>query len=185
MAYSGSFPDDPFRELPNFKIRVERKEGMLIIISGPSGVGKGTILKEVMREDQNLIFSVSVTTRRPRPGERDGIDYFFITEEEFFRLRDEGKLLEWAEVHGHYYGTPKDFVLSKVREGYDVVLDIDVQGAEKVMNSWRDPLTIFILPPSMDELKRRLLKRGTDSPEEIRKRLMDAYEELKLSLIHI
>lgn len=129
---------------------------MLIILSGPSGVGKGTVREELFKDDSlNLAYSISMTTRKPRPNERDGIDYFFVEEEEFKKKVSEGKLLEWAQFVGNYYGTPKDYVDQLLSEGKNVVLEIEVQGALQVMERCPDATTIFIVPPSMEELERR------------------------------
>ncbi len=163
------------------RIRLRRKRGILFVVSGPSGVGKGTILKRVMDTLDGLNFSVSVTTRSPRPGEVHGKHYFFISVSEFLRLRDSGELLEWAQVHGNFYGTPKDFVLSKLTRGEDVIMDIDVQGGKQIMEKFRDAVTIFVLPPSLSELKRRLENRGTDTKEQIELRLKNAIWELNFA----
>ena len=137
---------------------------MLIILSGPSGVGKGTVREELFKDDSlNLAYSISMTTRKPRPNERDGIDYF-IREEEFKNKIDEGKLLD-NQLFGNYYGTPKDYVDQLLNEGKNVVLEIEVQGALQVMKKCPDATTIFIVPPSLEELERRIRGRRTEDEE--------------------
>jgi len=155
-----------------------KKQGLLIVISGPSGAGKGTICKALIEKEKDLKLSISATTRQPRAGEVDGKNYFFKSEEEFKRMIEEDAFLEWAKVYDHYYGTPKEFVLKNLEEGNDVVLEIDIQGALKVKEKFPEGVFIFILPPSMEELKNRIKKRGTESEEEIIKRFKSAYEEL-------
>lgn len=155
------------------------KEGLLIIISGPSGSGKGTIVKELMENEQYYV-SISLTTRTPRIGERDGIHYFFCSQEEFFKLRDEGKLLEWAEFCGNFYGTPKTNVEQKLKEGKNVILEIEVQGAIKVKQMYPDSIFIFVVPPSINELRKRLINRGTEKHSVIEQRIDRAKEEIKL-----
>lgn len=151
---------------------------ILVVISGPSGVGKTTIIKAVLSRRDDLIFSVSCTTRPRRPGEVHGRDYFFITEQEFKAMIDRGEFLEWAEVHGHLYGTPRKFVEKAFSEGKSVLLDIDVQGALKVMKTFKDGVFIFVAPPSLEDLEKRLRKRGTEDEETIKRRLEDARWEL-------
>lgn len=152
--------------------------GSLVVISGPSGVGKGTVVKRLLQELPDLYLSISVTTRPPRPGEKHGVDYFFISEEEFERLVVENQLLEWAYVHGHYYGTPRKQVIEQLRNGKTVILEIDMQGAMQVKRSIHDVVLIFLLPPSIQELAHRLDKRGTED-ESVRKlRLLRSLQEL-------
>ena len=157
----------------------EERKSMLIVISGPSGVGKGTIYKRLLENDQSLTFSVSVTTREPREGERDGVDYYFISDEEYSRLLSEDAFLEHAAVHGHSYGTLKSQIEEKMARGQNVVLDIDAQGARNVMAAWPDCVSIFLLPPSYEELRRRLYGRNTDDPEVIERRLRNARGEIE------
>ena len=154
-------------------------EGLLIVVSGPSGAGKGTVLKKVLEEDKNVCVSVSCTTRDPRPGEEDGVHYYFKTKEEFKELIKRGEFLEYAEVHGQYYGTPLFAVDKMRREGKDVLLEIDVQGALEVRRKVADAILIFIAPPSMEELKFRLEGRHTETPEQIATRLANAYKEME------
>ena len=146
--------------------------GSLIVISGPSGVGKGTVVKRLLAEMPDLYISVSVTTRKPRPGEIPGKDYIFIDDKQFEEMVVNNQLLEWAYVHGHYYGTPKRQVFDKLAEGKTVILEIDMQGAMQVQRSVDDVVLIFLLPPSIKELANRLDKRGTED-EEIRKLTAD------------
>ncbi|MFP7753354.1 guanylate kinase [Thermodesulfobacteriota bacterium B35] len=155
-------------------------EGMLLVLSAPSGCGKTTILKRVMAELPGLVFSVSHTTRAPRPGEVDGRDYHFVGRDEFETIRDRtpSGFLEWAEVHGNLYGTSRQEVERLRARGLDVVLDIDVQGAVQVRRDW-DPVTVFIAPPSLAELERRLRGRGTEAAETIALRLANARREMK------
>ncbi|MCI5117885.1 MAG: guanylate kinase [Candidatus Electrothrix sp. LOE1_4_5] len=154
-------------------------EGILLVVSAPSGCGKTTILKKLMAKISNLEFSVSHTTRQPRRGEQDGKDYHFVTEEEFIALRDQqpSGFLEWAEVHGNLYGTSRQAVEEIVATGKDVVLDIDIQGADQVREN-ANPVTVFISPPTPEELERRLRKRGTETPEDIDSRLANAESEM-------
>lgn len=153
-------------------------KGNLIIISAPSGTGKTTILKKVMPHLQGLAFSVSHTTRAPRSGEENGKDYHFVSKDAFRTLRDQGGFLEWAEVHGNFYGTSKKEVADQLGQGLDVFLDIDIQGARQVRKAAPDAISIFISPPSWQEQKKRLIGRGTDSAETIELRLANAKEEM-------
>ena len=153
--------------------------GKLFIISGPSAVGKGTIVKRITDSDENIRVSVSATTREPREGETAGVSYYFMTDGEFQKSVKEGGFLEHASVHGHYYGTPKAPVMSQLEEGHDVILEIDVQGAMQVKESCPEGVFIFILPPSLDELRSRILHRGTESQEDIEIRMNAAEKELE------
>lgn len=154
------------------------RKGVLVVISGFSGAGKGTIMKELIRRyDYQL--SVSATTRRPREGEVDGKDYYFHTRDEFQKMIEDGELIEWAEYVGNYYGTPKKYVEEQLENGKDVLLEIEMQGGMLVKEQFPDALLLFISPPSADILKERLTGRGTESPEEIEKRLLRAVEEVK------
>ncbi|HOL48198.1 MAG TPA: guanylate kinase [bacterium] len=154
-------------------------KGKLIVISAPSGAGKSTICDELLKRVDNIIFSISVTTRPCRTNEIDGVDYFFISEKEFKEMIEKNELLEWAKVHNNYYGTPKDFVIKNLEAGKDVLLDIDVQGAEQVRQKTNDAIFIFIMAPSLEELERRLRNRKTDSEESIQRRLANAKKELE------
>lgn len=154
------------------------KKGKFIIISGPSGVGKGTICNVLLKE-LNAWYSVSMTTRGIREGEVDGVNYYFISKDEFKKRIDEGKLLEYNIYNDNYYGTPKDKILEKLEEGIDVILEIEVNGARNIKKSFKDALLIYIAPPSIDVLKERLIGRGTEDLETIEKRLAIANDELK------
>lgn len=154
------------------------RKGILVVISGFSGAGKGTIMKELIQR-YDYFLSVSATTRQPRYGEVEGKDYYFHTKEEFQQMIDGGELVEWAEYVGNYYGTPKKRVEEQLNMGRDVLLEIEMQGGMLVKEQFPDALLIFISPPSAKILKERLTGRGTESPEEIEKRLLRAVEEVK------
>ncbi len=156
--------------------------GLLIVLSGPSGCGKDTVLQEVLRQRTDTVVSISVTTRAPRPGEVDGVHYFFRPKEEFLHLIQEEAFLEYAQYAGNYYGTPKVWVEQQLQAGRNVVLEIEVQGAEKVLDARPDAVSIFLQAPSMEELERRLRTRGTESEEKIRCRLEAAQRELDRSV---
>lgn len=158
---------------------MSRNKGKLYVISGPSGTGKGTICTEILKEIGNE-FSVSMTTRSPRPGEVHGKDYFFVTKEEFETNIAEGGFLEYATVFDNYYGTPKEMVMNRLDRGYNVILDIDVQGGLQVKKAMPEAVLIFLLPPSLEVLRSRLEGRGTESREEIEKRLGQAVNEIRL-----
>jgi guanylate kinase len=158
-------------------IAIARKP-YLVVVSGPSGVGKSTIIDRVLERAGNFVASISLTTRPPRGEERDGVDYFFVAAEEFERRRAAGELLEWAEVHGNLYGTPAGFVAKKLAEGVNVILEIDVQGGMSVRERYFEAVLIFLMPPTLEALKARLRGRGTDSDEVIRRRLDTAEREL-------
>jgi len=154
------------------------EKGILFVISGPSGVGKGTLRKELFKRIEGLTYSVSCTTRQPREGEQDGVDYKFINLETFMSYVEENKFLEWAKVHGNYYGTLESDVRKLLDEGHDVVLEIDVQGALQVKNKMPEAILVFIMPPSEEELVRRLDRRGTESDRELEERIRNAKREI-------
>jgi len=154
-------------------------KGLLLVISGPSGVGKSTLIKRFLEEFKNeIVFSISCTTRKPRPGEVHGRDYFFVDQKTFEKMIEKDELLEWANVHGNYYGTPKSFIYDNLLKGKNVLLDIDPHGAFQIKQKLKDSILIFILPPSWEELKNRLQKRKSESEKEIQKRLCRAREEI-------
>lgn len=153
------------------------QQGILVVISGFSGAGKGTLMKELLKRYDNYALSVSATTRQPREGEKDGEDYFFVSREYFQQMIEDGRLVEYAQYVNHYYGTPRDYVEKKMAEGKDVILEIEIQGALKVKKRFPDALLIFVTPPSAGELRRRLVGRGTETIEVINARLRRAAEE--------
>lgn len=157
------------------------KRGLLIVLSGPSGVGKGTVRAAIFsKEEQKFVYSISATTRQPRTGETDGVDYFFKTREEFEQMIQNKQLLEYAEYVGNYYGTPLEYVENTLATGKDVFLEIDVQGAIQVRELMPEGVFIFLTPPDLNELESRIVNRGTDSDEVIAKRMKTAREELEL-----
>jgi guanylate kinase len=153
--------------------------GHFFVLCAPSGTGKSTLVRRLMREFPNLRFSVSCTTRAPREGERNGRDYHFISHDEFQSMRSAEKFVEWAEVHGNFYATPMEEVRKKLDAGFDLLFDIDVQGAEQIRERMPHGCYVFLLPPSRDALRKRLVNRGTDTPEVIEKRLANARTELE------
>ena len=154
-----------------------QSEGLKIILSGPSGSGKGTIVKELIKEN-NFVVSISATTRGPRVGEEHGVHYFFKQKEEFEEMIAKEELLEYANFCGNYYGTPKSFIDETIKEGTDVILEIEVQGALQVKEVYPEAIFIFIMPPTFEELKKRLIGRNTETPDVIAKRLARAEDEL-------
>ncbi len=155
------------------------KKGELIVFAAPSGAGKSSLIKEIISNNENIELSVSATTRSPREGETHGKDYFFITDNEFNDLKKKDAFIESADVHGHQYGTLKAFVEEKLENNISVVLDIDVQGFIQISNSIKEVISIFIIPPSLDELKKRLILRGLDADDVINRRMENAIKELK------
>lgn len=156
-----------------------RGNGILLVLSSPSGGGKTTISEKLLKQSTNLVRSISMTTRKPRPGEIDGKDYFFVTEQEFHQLCENGRMLEYAKVFENFYGIPKDFIEKNLNNGISVVLTIDWQGAFRLFDIMREKVvSVFILPPSMEELRLRLQKRNSDSADEIEYRLAEAQKEI-------
>lgn len=155
------------------------KKGVLIVFSGPSGSGKGTVLAEYLKSHRSAAFSVSATTRKPRPGEVDGVNYHFVSRERFLEMLDKGEILEHTQYNGNYYGSPVGPIRRELDAGRDVILEIEVDGAMQVREKFPEALLIFVLPPSFSELERRLTGRGTESREEIEGRLAAARREIK------
>ena len=162
----------------------QKSPGHLFIISAPSGAGKSTLCRAMLDHFSDLLYSISHTTRFPRKGEQHGVDYYFIPKEEFERGIARRQWAEWAEVHGNYYGTSAEFIDDGLSAGRDILLDIDVQGTRQILQRYPDGITIFILPPSLEILKQRLLARGTDSPEIIAARLDNAQKEMSQQHIY-
>lgn len=154
------------------------KEGILLVICGPSGVGKGTVCKEFLDKNRNIKLSVSATTRSPRIGEVDGVSYHFLEIGQFEKMVENGEFIEYARVYDNYYGTPKAEVLKNLQNGEDVLLEIDIQGAMQVKSSYPDAVFVFILPPSLRELRDRIVKRGSETEESLKLRFGSAYDEI-------
>lgn len=154
-------------------------KGLLIVVSGPSGAGKGTICKELLSNNPQIKVSISSTTRLPRPGEKDGVNYFFIDKDKFETMINNNDFLEYASVYDNYYGTPKEYVMNNLENGNDVLLEIDIVGALQIKERFEDAIFIFILPPSLEELKNRIVGRGTESLSDIEKRYGSAISEIK------
>lgn len=163
---------------------MEDEKGILYILSGPSGVGKGTVRKEIFQQDTDLKYSISMTTREKRQGEVDGVDYFFKTKAEFEEMIGNNELLEYASYVHNYYGTPKKYVEETLATGYDVFLEIEVQGAQQVKENFPEGVFIFLSPPSLDELKNRIMSRGTESDDLVLNRLKEAKKEIEMMDIY-
>lgn len=157
-----------------------KKRGLLLVVSGPSGTGKGTICKKMVEMNDAIKLSVSATTRQPRLGEKEGISYYFKAREEFEKMVENGEFLEHAMIYDNYYGTPKQAIVDQLDAGVDVILEIEMQGARQIREVCPDAVFVFILPPSLDELKHRIVGRGTETKEQIEKRFNSAYNEIKL-----
>ena len=157
-------------------------KGLLVVVSGPSGTGKGTICKRLVEDNKDIELSVSATTRNPREGEVEGVNYYFLKVDEFKRRIECNDFLEYASVYENFYGTPKSNVVQKLNEGKSVILEIDIQGAMKVKKQYEDGVFIFVAPPSLKELRNRIVNRGTDSMEVIDKRMMCARSEMECAI---
>lgn len=158
---------------------VINKKGLLLVVSGPSGAGKGTICKVLMNRNNDLKLSVSATTRQPRNGEVEGENYYFLTHEKFNDMISKNEFLEYAQTYSNFYGTPKGPVMESLEKGQDVVLEIEMQGARQVKQIYPEAILIFVLPPSLNELESRLFSRGTETKEQMQERLSCAFEEIK------
>lgn len=155
------------------------KPGILVVVSGPAGVGKGTVVSQIRKRNQDVVFSVSATSREPRPGEIDGKNYYFISRTRFEEMIENNDLLEWVEYCGNYYGTPKAYVESEMSKGHIVLLEIEVEGAGNIKRQFPGCVSIFITPPTLEELRNRIIKRGTESPNVIEERMKRAEKELE------
>jgi len=154
------------------------RKGLLLVVSGPSGAGKGTICKALLNKNDDIKLSVSATTRKPRNGEVHGVNYFFIEKEEFTKMIENGEFLEYAQIYDNFYGTPKSAIIECLEKGQDVILEIEMQGAKQIKEVYPEGVFIFVLPPSLEELKSRIVGRGTETVEEIEKRFSCAFEEI-------
>ena len=155
-----------------------KRKGLLLVVSGPSGAGKGTICKEFLNNNKDVKLSVSATTRSPREGEVDGVNYFFVSKDKFKEMIDNNELLEHAQIYDNFYVTPKAAILENLENGHDVVLEIEMQGARQIKEVYPEGVFIFILPPSLSELKNRIVGRGTETEEQIHKRFSCAFDEI-------
>lgn len=156
-----------------------KRKGLLLVVSGPSGAGKGTICKAILDQNDQIKLSVSATTRKPRNGEVHGVNYFFIEKNEFTSMIEKGEFLEYAQIYDNFYGTPKAAIIETLDKGQDVILEIEMQGARQVKEVYPEGIFVFVLPPSLKELKNRIVGRGTETAEEIEKRFSCAFEEIK------
>ena len=155
-----------------------KRKGLLLVVSGPSGAGKGTICKSILEQNDHIKLSVSATTRKPRTGEVHGVNYFFIEKEEFKTMIEQGEFLEYAQIYDNFYGTPKAAIMETLEKGQDVILEIEMQGARQVKEVYPEGIFVFVLPPSLKELKNRIVGRGTETEEQINKRFGSAFEEI-------
>ena len=155
-----------------------KRKGLLLVVSGPSGAGKGTICKALLSKNDQIKLSVSATTRKPRNGEVDGVNYFFIEKDKFTTMIENGEFLEYAQIYDNFYGTPKAAIMECLEKGQDVILEIEMQGARQIKDVCPDGVFIFVLPPSLEELKNRIVGRGTETAEEIEKRFSCAFDEI-------
>ena len=155
-----------------------KRKGLLLVVSGPSGAGKGTICKALLSKNDQIKLSVSATTRKPRNGEVDGVNYFFIEKDKFTTMIENGEFLEYAQIYDNFYGTPKAAIMECLEKGQDVILEIEMQGARQIKDVCPDGVFIFVLPPSLQELKNRIVGRGTETAEEIEKRFSCAFDEI-------
>ena len=158
-----------------------KNQKKLIILTGPSGVGKGTVVKEILGKEKNFWLSISATTREPRDGEKEGENYYFLNQEKFKEMIERNLFLEWAQFAGNYYGTPLASVDEKIKKGFIVLLEIEVEGARQIKNKFPNSLSIFLLPPDKEELEKRIRNRGTEKEEAIKKRLFRANYEISVS----
>ena len=158
-----------------------KNQKKLIILTGPSGVGKGTVVREILGKDKNIWLSISATTREPREGEKEGENYYFLNQEKFKEMISQNLFLEWAQFAGNYYGTPLSSVNEKIEKGFTVILEIEVEGAKQIKEKFPESLSIFLLPPDKAELERRIRNRGTDKEEAIKRRLSRANYEIAVS----
>ena len=158
-----------------------KNQKKLIILTGPSGVGKGTVVKEILGKEKEFWLSISATTREPREGEKERENYYFLNQERFKEMIEQDLFLEWAQFAGNYYGTPLSSVDSKIKKGFTVLLEIEVEGARQIKNKFPNSLSIFLLPPDKEELERRIRNRGTEKEEAIKKRLLRANYEISVS----
>jgi len=162
----------------------ERKKGTLLVLSGPSGVGKNTLIDMFLSRNKDIRYSISATTRKPRNHEKDSINYYFFSREKFCTMVQEEAFLEWAEFCGHFYGTPIKPIEEALAAGYDVIMDIEIQGAKQVSEKWPDAVLIFLVPPSLEELARRIKNRKTETSEEIDARLKQALFEMDVGRMY-